>query len=319
MGIKRYIKHLFRHDSNTRQLLHEVNANVQQAIQGEAIIKRVQENARIQYLQDKMSNSKEFGITKDKLCDHEVIVSLTTYGIRIYDVYLAIESIMQGSVKPNRIVLWLSEEEFKGKLLPVSLQKQVERGLQIEYCSDIRSFKKLIPSLKIFPDACIVTIDDDVIYDFDLLERLINTHKSNPNSVCANRIHRMKLDENNMPISYMKWDWCINDYNSNKMNFLTGGGGTLYPPTVFPDEVFNESVFMDICKYADDVWFNAMLLLNHVPIIKSYTRSPRGEEYLEISNVQYLGLCHENINAINCRNDVQIKAIWEKYKISDIL
>lgn len=319
MGLKRYIKNLFRHDRNTCQLLHEVNTNVQQAIQGEAVIKRVNEFTRTQYLQDKMLNSDELGITKDKLCEHEVVVSLTTYGIRIHDVYLAIESIMQGSVKPNHIVLWLSEEEFKGKTLPVSLQKQVERGLQIEYCADIRSFKKLIPSLKMFPNACIVTIDDDIMYDFDILERLINTHKLNPNCVCANRIHRMRLDENNMPSSYMRWDWCVNDYNPNKMNFLTSGGGTLFPPTIFHDEVFNKSVFMEICKYADDVWFNAMLLLNHVPIIKSYTRSFRGEDYLEISNVQYLGLCHENINAIDCRNDVQIKAVWEKYRISNIL
>ena len=315
MGLKRYIKNLFRHDRNTRQLLHEVNANVLQTV---GSIKQIHECTRIQYLQDKMLHSKELGITSDKLCDHEVVVSLTTYGIRIHDVYLAIESIMQGSVTPNRIVLWLSEEEFKGKCLPMSLQKQVERGLQIEYCSDVRSFTKLVPSLKRFPDACIVTIDDDIIYDFDLLERLVNTHKSNLNSVCASRIHRMKLDKNNMPISYMEWDWCINDCNDHKLNFLTGVGGVLYPPQVFKDEVFNESVFLNICKYADDVWFNAMLLLNKVPIIKSYTRSPFGQDYIEISAVQSVGLCHANTNVANCRNDVQIKAVWEKYKIYDL-
>lgn len=315
MGLKRYIKNLFHHDRNTRQLLHEVNANVLQMV---GSVKQIHESTRIQYLQDKMLNSKELGITNAPLCEHEVVVSLTTYGIRIHDVYLAIESIMQGSVKPNRIVLWLSEEEFRGKTLPISLLKQVERGLQIEYCSDVRSFTKLVPSLKKFPDACIVTIDDDIMYDFDLLERLINTHKSNPNSVCANRIHRMKLDENNMPISYMAWDWCVNKYDNNKLNFLTGVGGVFYPPQVFPDEVFNEQVFMDICRYADDVWFNAMLLLSDVPIIKSYTRSHLGEDYVEVSEVQYVGLCHANTNAADCRNDVQIKAVWEKYGINGL-
>lgn len=316
MSFKRYIKNLFRHDRNTRQLLHEVNANILQSVDS---VKQIHESTRIQYLQDKMLNSKDLGITNDQLCEHEVVVSLTTYGIRIHDVYLAIESIMQGSIKPNRIVLWLSEEEFKGKTLPISLLKQVERGLQIEYCSDVRSFTKLVPSLKKFPDACIVTIDDDIMYDFDLLERLINTHKSNPNSVCASRIHRMKLDGNSMPISYMEWDWCVNKYDNNKLNFLTGVGGVFYPPLVFPEEVFNEQVFMDICRYADDVWFNAMLLLSGVPIIKSYTRSHLGEDYVEVSEVQYVGLCHANTNAADCRNDVQIKAVWEKYKINKLI
>lgn len=50
------------------------------------------------------------GISKERYCQKEVIVSLTTYGKRLYDVYLAIESIMQQSMKPNRIVLWLGDE-----------------------------------------------------------------------------------------------------------------------------------------------------------------------------------------------------------------
>lgn len=316
MGIKRYIKNLFRHDSNTRQLLHEVNTNVLQIVNS---ISSFYETTRIQYLQDKMLHSNEMGITKDKLCDHEVVVSLTTYGIRIYDVYLAIESIMQGSVKPNRIVLWLSEEEFKGRTLPMSLQKQMERGLLIEYCSDTRSFKKLIPSLKMFPDACIVTIDDDVMYDFDLLERLMITYKLNPNCVCANRIHRMKLDNNNMPISYMKWDWCVNKYDVNKLNFFTGVGGVLYPPQVFPSEVFNESVFMEICKYADDVWFNAMLLLNGKIVIKSYTHSSQCEDYIEISRISCNGLSIKNTSPVHCRNDRQIQKVWKKYHLNKLI
>ena len=121
-----------------------------------------------------------------------------------------------------------------------------------------------------------------------------------------------------MPISYMEWDWCVNKYDNNKLNFLTGVGGVFYPPLVFPEEVFNEQVFMDICRYADDVWFNAMLLLSGVPIIKSYTRSHLGEDYVEVSEVQYVGLCHANTNAADCRNDVQIKAVWEKYGINGL-
>lgn len=318
MGLKRYLRNLFRHDRNTRQLFDELKTKVDSIPHGEYIARQVKENIRTQYMQDKVMSTTEMGISSTKLCEHEVVVSLTTHGIRIHNVCLAIESIMQGSVKPNRIVLWLSEEEFKGKLLPISLQNQVKRGLQIEYCRDIRSFKKLIPSLKMFPEACIVTIDDDVIYDFDLVENLIKTHIENPTVVCANRIHRLELSENKMPISYIQWQWGINDYMPNKLNFFTGVGGVLYPPNIFLQEVFNESVFMDICEFADDVWFNAMLMLNKVSIIKSYTHSLQGEDYVEISDVKYVGLCNENVNSHSCRNDIQIKAVWDKYKLNEL-
>ena len=116
-------------------------------------------------LTEKALFSKELGINREKVCEHEVIVSLTTYGKRLYDVYLPIESIMQGSLKPNRIILWISED-LKGKELPITLQRQQKRGLDIRYCKDIRSYTKLVPALKCFPNACIITIDDDLIYNY---------------------------------------------------------------------------------------------------------------------------------------------------------
>ena len=319
MGLIRYVSNLFRHDRNTRRELNKIREDLNNFETKILENKYLHEYVRTQYLQDMVLNSAKKGVSEETLCNHEVIVSLTTYGIRINEVYLAIESIMQGSIRPNRIILWLSAEEFEGKELPITLQRQVCRGLEIGYCKDIRSYKKLIPTLNKYPDACVVTIDDDAIYNFDFLERLLTTHKLNSTAVCANRIHRMKLMPDNIPISYMDWDWCVNDYTINKLNFFTGVGGVLYPPHVFPNEVFNESVFMDICKFADDVWFNAMILLNNVDIIKSYTHSLSGDDYVSIESVQYVGLCNENTNIQDCRNDVQIKAVWAKYQINKLM
>lgn len=119
--------------------------------------------------------STESGIEQTKFCDHEVVVSLTTYGKRLYEVASTIESIMQGTMKPNRIVLWL-EEGLKDTPLPILLQRQQTRGLEIGYCEDLRSYKKLIPTLIKYPDAVIITIDDDAIYNCDVVEKLVNTY-----------------------------------------------------------------------------------------------------------------------------------------------
>ncbi len=319
MGLKRYLSNLFRHDRNTKRLIEGLKLDIQNA--QVSLLEKVatKEFVRSQYLQDKVLNSNEMGVTSIMFCEHEVVVSLTTHSIRIHDVFLSIESIMQGTIKPNRIVLWLAEDEFIGKSLPITLQKQVARGLEISYCKDIRSYKKLIPTIQKYPNSIVVTIDDDAMYDVDFLEKLINSHKSNPNVVFSNRIHRMKLDESNMPISYMDWDWCVNKYDDSQLNFLVGVGGVLYPPHIFSDEVLNEDVFMDICKYADDVWFNAMLLLNKIKVAKSYTKSLRGDDFVDIESGRSVSLCHENANNEKCRNDVQIKAVWEKYKINKLI
>lgn len=113
-------------------------------------------------------NSNSKGVTNDKYGNTEIIVSLTTYGRRLYRVHLTIESLMQQSMKANRIVLWLSDE-FKDTL-PQTLLKQTKRGLDIRYCKDIRSYTKLVPSLREFPEATIITVDDDIIYEYDVLK-----------------------------------------------------------------------------------------------------------------------------------------------------
>ena len=66
--------------------------------------------------------------------------------------YDTIESIMEQTMKANRIILWL-DYSFEKQPLPKALQLLQKRGLEIEYCKDIRSYKKLIPALKksLFP------------------------------------------------------------------------------------------------------------------------------------------------------------------------
>lgn len=102
----------------------------------------------------------------------QIIVSLTSSGQRIHNAYLAIESIMQQTLKPNKIILWLAEEEFSHNQLPESLKILESRGLEIRFCEDQKTYNKLIPTLKLHPDDIIITIDDNVIYPIDLLDRL---------------------------------------------------------------------------------------------------------------------------------------------------
>lgn len=279
--------------------------------------KRLKHFIRAERLTECVYHCDRMGISAAPLCDHEVIVSLTTYGKRLYDVATTVESIMQGSVLPNRLILWL-EEGLKGTELPVSLRRQQERGLQIEYCKDLRSYKKLIPALKAYPEAVIVTLDDDLLYESDLLENLLRCYKQYPNAICASRIHEITLDEEGIPNEYSKWNWCAWPLHASPLNFFTSGGGTLFPPHCFDVEVFNEEVFMSICQYADDIWFNAMARKNGTPIVKSFTHSTQGEDYFVNFSVQDIGLLHMNYQENN-QNDIQLKKVFTKYDLYELL
>lgn len=261
------------------------------------------------------AHSSQPGISSTKWCENEVIVSLTSYGKRIYDVCLAIESIMQGTMLPNRIVLWLSEEEFKGKTLPLTLQNQMKRGLEVRYTADTKSFKKLIPSLQEFPESVIITIDDDLLYCYDFVEKLVNEYKADANCIHAYRVLKMTFCKIGNLQSYLDWERQQEEGNKSRFNFFTTGGGVLFPPNSLDKNVFDSAVFMSICRYADDVWINAMAIMKGTPVRKTYSHNEDGDEFVPISIHQKDALCIENNNPLNCRNDVQIKAVFERYGI----
>jgi len=239
----------------------------------------------------------------------QVIVSLTTYGKRLFEVYLTIESIMQQTTKPNRIILWL-ENGLKNELVPKLLERQQARGLEILYFKDIKSYKKLIPALRMFPNDYIITIDDDVIYECDMIENLIRSYKKAPGYVYANRIRRMTINNDGSLAEYKTWKLTKEPMKDSVFNIPTGVGGVLYPPHCFAEEVFNENVFMDICGRADDIWFKAMCLFNGMQSRLTQTHEP---VYYENESVQDTALYKTNVG--NADNDKQLSAVFEKYQL----
>lgn len=224
---------------------------------------------------------------------------------------------MQQTMLPNKIILNL-ESSLLSQPLPVTLQKLINRGLEINEVEDIRSYKKLIPTLKKYPDAIIITIDDDLLYDHDLVERLFQSYLKNPKSISAMRTHTIAFNKSGYPLNYSDWyyEQAVSDNPFHL--FPTTGAGTLFPPGVFNKEVFNQEVFTTLCPTADDIWFHAMAVMNKTSIIKVVSRSNTGCDYLVNDSVQDMGLFHQNTGEKG-RNDIQLKNVYSKYNIYSLL
>ncbi|OUN99911.1 hypothetical protein B5F97_15005 [Bacteroides clarus] len=276
-------------------------------------IKRVMYQQRKYMLQQNIINSQEPGITPKKYCNHNIVVSLTTFGKRIHDVAFTIESIMEQTMKANRIILWL-DFSFENKILPIQLEKLKDRGLEIYYCRDIRSYKKIIPTLQLCPNDAIITIDDDLLYENDIIERLINAYLTDMQYIYCSRYHEISFDKNGILKPYCSWNWCGKNTQPSHLHFATTGAGTLFPPHCLDDEVFNEEVFKKLCFSADDVWINCMAAKKGTLIKKIETHNAKGEDYLVNEDMQDIGLFNTNISIEN-NNDKQLKAVFEKYDI----
>lgn len=273
--------------------------------------------SRRNHLLNSILRETQCGTTTQKYTDHDIIVSLTSYGKRIHEVSLAIESLMQQTMKPNRIVLWL-DRSYENRPLPQSLLLQQRRGLEIAFCEDLRSYKKLIPQMSHTPGDAIITADDDILYDYDVLEHLISSYLTAPNMIHCCRVHLMKMNPEGRLYPYCQWDKTYPVIGTNRLYFITGGAGALYPPNSLDADVFDQTSFLNLCPNADDVWFTAMALKKGTRINKVYTRHENGEDYLE--NLYLKGkdtLAYLNITLND--NDRQINAVFSKYSLYDKL
>lgn len=281
-------------------------------VQSARIVNEVRFRFKYEELTSKALNDTEMGVSSRKYTNHDIIVSLTTHGKRLYDVHTAIESIMQGSVKPNRIILWISND-YKDVVLPLTLQNQLKRGLEIEFCKDRRSYTKLVYALQKYPDASIVTIDDDIIYPHDLLENLVNAHLETPNCICANWIRVYPDNLKHKYVSLLKWEQLFDTQEISERFFFEGFAGVLYPPHSLDKEVLNDEVYLDICKYADDVWFNAMAIKAKTKVKYAWKHYTIGS-FIHNEDCQCVALQNLN-NKGDYLNDIQIKNVFTKYNL----
>ena len=125
---------------------------------------------------------------------------MTSIPDRINKTWITIESLFRQTYKPDRIILWLSKEEFKNFPLPSALKTQQKRGLQIKYCDNLMSYKKIYYTAKENPNSYIVTVDDDIIYAENMLEELVRTYKQNQGCIICNRSHYMENVEVRYPL-----------------------------------------------------------------------------------------------------------------------
>lgn len=258
--------------------------------------------------------SSQTGITNEKNTNCNVIVSMTSYGNKLYQCYLAVESMLHQTMKPNRIILWLDETKYNDRtLLPLALQEQEKRGLEIRLCKDVRSHTKLVPALQSFPDDVIITIDDDIIYPIDFVERLIKEYNQDPTKIYFYRGHYMLTDANSRPGPYL--DWVRKGaVDESIYNFPTGVGGILYPPHCLHPDVTKDEIFLKLCPTADDVWFKIMSYLNNV-ICKKIKVPHYEEHFVPIDIEEETSL--QRTNVTNGANDRQIESLFKYYNIKN--
>lgn len=236
-----------------------------------------------------------------------VTLSLTSYPARIQTVHQTVRSLLVQTYQADRLVLWLAEDEFPQKEvhLPKKLLSLRKYGLQICWCQNMRSYKKLVPALTRFPEDIIITFDDDVLYQRSAVERLVAGYLEKPECIHCHCVGRY------LPPDRFAWlkagdaGWDIPTF----LNHPVGVGGCLYPPHCLAADAVSEALFLKLAPTNDDMWFWLMGVLHHcrVNLVKNNL-----SEQLIIPRTQANALTRIN-EAGECLRIVQLHNILGHY------
>lgn len=245
-----------------------------------------------------------------------LLVTLTSYGDRINTVHITLESLFRQSLRPEKIILWLDEAELEANKLPSSLRHAAARGVDIRFCPNLLSYKKIIPALQQFPGRTLVTVDDDIMYPEDFLANLAECHRQRPEAVVCYRAHQMTFDERGHLKPYREWQKYLHNAAPGRLVFPTGAGGVLYPAGAFAQDVDDENTFLKLAPFGDDIWLKAMTMLAGrecwvVPGDHLWSDVPPS-----IEGTQTHCLAKDNLRT---GNDQQIKQVFDAYKIWPLL
>lgn len=256
----------------------------------------------------------EYGLATWNKKDEYIVVSMASYVLRYATIVNTLKSLLLQTYKPHKIVVWLDEDNIDNQ--PTDEMRKLERyGIEYRFTSDgLCAHKKYFYAMREFPDACVITVDDDLIYSPDMVESLIRYHKLYPHVVCARRIHRITFNDNGIINSYAKWNYEYQKAGEPSYDlFATGGGGTLYPPNCMSKLAFDISTIKKYCLSADDIWLKIMELMMNKKVVwvKNNYVMPK-----ETDNSQLAAL--KTVNVREGYNDIYLNKLLDLYPMAKL-
>lgn len=240
-----------------------------------------------------------------------VIVSVTSYPKRFHALPFCVKSLLLQTVLPDRIIVYLGSDSLEAEI-PQELLDYQRYGVEIviDKSMDLKPHKKYYYAMQQFPNAKIITVDDDLVYPPDMIETLLKASEQYPDEVCARRVHKMTFDQAGNIKPYILWKKQYKAKKPSRSLLATGGGGVLYPPHAFDRKAFDTNAFTGSCLEADDIWLKCMEILAHRRVV--YV--PSKLDYAILPDTQSAALKIKNTGPAQM-NDVFLKRVMEKYGI----
>ena len=197
-----------------------------------------------------------------------IIVSMTSYPARIKNVPVSIFALRkQQTLPPDEIHLWLAIPQFPNKEadLPKELILMAKAGLvTIHWLEKNTYVHKRHEIFKTTTNECVFLIDDDVIYDKNLIKMVMDVHDKYPDSiVCYNHYDKHRYKGKHI----LYGEYC--QHNGLYVNQYRWCGQSMIPSSIYPKEVLTsdyQAIRDDSSPISDECWLQPWIVFHDIPI-----------------------------------------------------
>jgi hypothetical protein len=189
-------------------------------------------------------------------------VSLTSISSRLSILPKTLRSLLNQTLKPSSIHVFLSKESYGiddgCSSLPMELKIlfATEPLLHLHYTPNIGPYRKIIPFSQLFPNTPVLVVDDDTVYSSQFVETAYSLWKLHSCCISFRAVH---IDHTS---PYVNWPAASGE--KDILLFAKGNGGVVYHTSWFQDIRFLSN-YSDLAPFADDIWLNIWRISLSIP------------------------------------------------------
>ena len=248
--------------------------------------------------------------------DNKPIVSLTSFPSRLNNLWMVLYCMYNQTYRPGKIVVTLIRSEIVGgyESLPNSLKYFADKGVEFLFEDEnLKPHNKYFYTRQKYPDRVIITIDDDLLYYSDTIDRLMKLHEKYPDAVCSNRVHKVHK-ENGVLKKYSTWNDVFIPMGPSNNLIALGYSSVLYPPSFHNELIYDAEKIKKLSLCADDIWLYVMEVLSNTNVVVGdYYAHP-----ITLPSSQQIALQDTN-NATESRNDLYLKLLEGVYNFTSMI
>ena len=176
---------------------------------------------------------------------------------------------MGQTAKVDRIVInieYSSKYDEEG-IRQVLCIEENSRKVLINFTKDLGPHTKLIPTLDLAgDDDYIISVDDDVLYDSYLVEKLCFQADLNPSCIICSRGRIIRKNIFGRVRNYNHWYYANSRVMSQSVLAL-GFGGVCYKKSLIDLNFIRDTAFRELAPTTDDLWFKMSSVIKGTSIL----------------------------------------------------